>query len=129
MGHPNKAAAMRGYDAFAAGDMATLNEVIADDVVWHAPGDNIITGVYKGKEEVFGLFGKIGQETQGSFANEIHDMLANDDHVVALISSTGERNGKKLHAHAVHVMHMRDGQLTEFWNFADDQKAVDDFWS
>ncbi len=129
MGHPNKDVAMRGYTAFEAGDMATLGEVMSDDIVWHFPGSSKLAGTYTGKDEVFRLFGAIGQETEGSFSNDIHDMLANDDHVVALVRSTATRQGKSLEGVGVHVMHVTDGKLTEFWNFPEDQTTVDDFWA
>jgi hypothetical protein len=29
----------------------------------------------------------------------------------------------------VHIMHMTNGQLTEFWNFPEDPAAGDEFWS
>ena len=40
MAHPNEDLIRKGYQAFAAQDMATLNELFADDVVWHAQGRN-----------------------------------------------------------------------------------------
>ena len=36
--HPNVELARRGYEAFAKGDLATLTELLADDVVWHVQG-------------------------------------------------------------------------------------------
>jgi ketosteroid isomerase-like protein len=50
MAHPNEELVRRGYQAFATGDVATLNELFADDIVWHAPGRNQLAGTYRGKE-------------------------------------------------------------------------------
>ncbi len=127
--HPNLEAGRRGYDAFARGDLETMSALMADDIVWHSGGNNILSGDYEGKEAVFGLFAKLAQETGGSFRNQIHDMLANDDHGVALVSATAERGGRSLESRAVHIFHMQDGKMTEFWAFFDDQAAVDEFWS
>lgn len=127
--HPNLERARVGYEAFANGDMATLNDVIADDVVWHNGGNSPLSGDYEGKEAVFGLFGRIAQETGGTFENEIHDMLANDEHGVALVVTKGTRGDKTLEGRSVHVFHMSDGVLTEFWAFPEDQSAFDDFWT
>lgn len=127
--HPNLEIARSGYEAFAKGDMATLNNVISDDIVWHSGGNNILTGDYSGKEAVFGFFGLLAQETGGTFVNEIHDLLANDDHGVALVNQTATRGGRTLEGRSVHVFHMRDGQMTEFWAFPEDQGLLDDFWS
>ncbi|MCH8984032.1 MAG: hypothetical protein IH943_08065 [Acidobacteria bacterium] len=30
---------------------------------------------------------------------------------------------------SVHVFHMSDGKLTEFWAFPEDQSMFDDFWT
>ena len=38
--HPNVAAVRAGIEAFVKGDIATLAAMIADDAVWHAPGNN-----------------------------------------------------------------------------------------
>ncbi|MGB8362587.1 MAG: nuclear transport factor 2 family protein [Acidimicrobiia bacterium] len=127
--HPNLERARVGYEAFANGDMATLNDVIADDVVWHNGGNSPLSGDYVGKEAVFGLFGQIAQETGGTFENEIHDMLANDEHGVALVVTKGTRGDKTLEERSVHVFHMNDGALTEFWAFPENQSAFDDFWA
>jgi ketosteroid isomerase-like protein len=56
-------------------------------------------------------------------------MLANDEHGVALVNTTGERNGKMLDSPIIHVFHMRDGKMTEFWSVGTDQAALDDFWA
>lgn len=57
--HPNLELLRRGYAAYGAGDMDTINELLADDVVWHVAGRSPIAGDYSGKEQVFGLFGKL----------------------------------------------------------------------
>ena len=124
----NLTAAQTAYAAFAAGDMATLSDLFADNIVWHSAGDNILSGDYVGKEAVFGLFAQLAQETGGSFKNDIHDILANDEHGVALVSSTASRGGKTLDSRAVHVFHMANGKLVEFWNFPEDPAHVDEFW-
>lgn len=126
--HPNLERARTGYEAFAEGDMDTVSSVMADDIVWHVGGDNQLSGDYRGKEEVLGFFGRLMQETGGTFENEIHDLLANDEHGVAIVESSAKRNGKSISDNAVHVFHMRDGKMTEFWNVPTDQGAWDEFY-
>lgn len=127
--HPNLEAARVGYKAFAEGDIATLNDVMADDVVWHFPGDNTLSGTYEGKDAVMGMFGRLAQETGRTFDQEIHDMLANDEHGVALVIDKAERGGETFEGRAVHVFHMEDGKLTEFWSIQEDLAAWDEFFS
>ena len=126
--HPNEELVRRGYEAFGTGDMATLNELFADDIVWNAPGRNQLSGTYRGKDEVFANFQKVAELTGGSFKLDIHDVLANDDHAVVLIHSTGEREGKKLDDKGVQVFHIKGGKVTEEWLHPGDTHANDEFW-
>ena len=96
MSHPNEDLIRKGYAAFLSGDMATLSDLFADDVVWHAPGRNPLAGTYRGKEEVFSSFQKVFELTGGTFKLDIHTVLADDEHAVILARVTAERDGKKL---------------------------------
>jgi ketosteroid isomerase-like protein len=127
--HPNLATARTGYEAFARGDLAAVSDLFSDDIVWHSGGNNILTGDYEGKEAVLGYFGQLMQETGGSFSNDIHDMLANDEHGVALVTASATRGVKSFEGNLVHVFHMRDNKMTEFWSFPEDQNMFDEFWA
>jgi ketosteroid isomerase-like protein len=129
MAHPNEDLLRKGYAAFAAADLDTLRGLFADDIAWHAPGDNQLSGDFRGQDEVFGLFAKVAELTGGTFRLEIHDVLANDEHGVALVRATGQREGKSLEDRQAHVFHVKDGKVTEFWNHPGDQAAVDEFLS
>lgn len=118
-----------GYKAFGEGDMATLSTLMADDIVWHVAGDNPLSGDYSGKEAVFGFFARIVEETGGTFNLDIHDILANQEHAVALVNQSAQRGSKTLRGRSVHIAHLEEGKLTEFWAMNDDQAAFDRFWS
>jgi ketosteroid isomerase-like protein len=127
--HPNEDLVRRGYAAFATGDVATLGQLFADDIVWHVGGRSPITGDYKGKAEVLGFFGKLAVRAAGTFRTEIHDVLANDEHVVALVTFTAAREGRTLDEHGVQVFHVQDAKVIETWFHPSDQYADDAFWS
>jgi len=129
MAHPNEDLVRRGFAAFGTGDMATLGELFADDVVWHSGGRSPIAGDYKGKDEVFGFFAQLAQRAGGTFRVDIHDVLANDKHVVALTTGTAEREGKRLSDNGVQIFHVKDGKVTETWFYPGDQYAADEFWT
>ncbi len=65
--HPNIELTRRGYEAFAKGDLATLSELIAGDVTWHVLGVGLLSGTYHGRDEVFTFFGRLAEETAGTF--------------------------------------------------------------
>jgi uncharacterized protein len=127
--HPNVELSRRGYDAFAQADVATLTELIADDAVWHVRGLGPLNGDYRGRDQVFGFFGRLAEETGGTFRLDVHDILANDEHTVALCTASGTRRGKSIQTPVANVSHNRDGQITEFWTAATDPEATLDFWS
>jgi uncharacterized protein len=127
--HPNLDLMRRGYAAYQAGDMDTINSLFADEVVWHVAGRSQLAGDYTGKEQVFGFFGKLQELSQGTSAVEVHDLLANDDHGVAIVTESATRNGRSHQGRATHVLHLRDGKVTEFWDAQVDQYAADEFWS
>jgi ketosteroid isomerase-like protein len=130
MAHPNEERARKGYQAFSSGDMDTLRELIADEIVWHVSGKNPLAGDYRGKDDVFGFFAKTVEMTNGTLRLEVHDVLANDEHVVALLRSTAEREGKTLDSRGTQVLHVNaDGQVTESWLHPEDAYANDEFWS
>ena len=120
----------RSYKAFTAGDMAALSQLLSDDAVWHILGRNPLSGDYKGRDAVFGFFGKLMELSGGTFKLDVHDTLANDEHSIGLVTETAERNGKKWESRAVHVVHSdSEGRNTEFWAFHADQAAGDAFWA
>ena len=120
----------QGYAAFESGDFDALNDMFADDIVWHVPGNSPLSGDYKGKEEVFGYFGALMQETGGTFKVELQDILANDTRAVALQRISADRNGKHLDSYAANVFEMTaDGKAKEVTLMSTDTAAASDFFS
>jgi ketosteroid isomerase-like protein len=126
--HPNATLLKNGYAAFERGDMAALTELFSPDVVWHLPGNNQLAGTHRGRDAVFATFAKTAQVSGGTFKVELHDVIANDEHVVALTRATGNHGGRSLDSNDADVYHMKDGKVTEMWSFAGDQAATDAFF-
>jgi ketosteroid isomerase-like protein len=130
MAHPNEERARKAFDAYISGDLDAVGDTLADDIVWHVSGRSPLAGDYRGKEEVFGFLAQIVQQTGGTFRLEVHDILANDEHVVALTRTTAERGGKRLDVRGAQVLHVdAEGRATESWFHPDDAYAADEFWS
>ena len=128
MGHPDEDVVRRGYDAFSRGDTQTLRELFDPDVVWHTPGRSQLAGDYRGVDAVLGFFGRTMELTGGTFRVEVHDVVANDEHVVGLHEVIAERDGKTLRDRNVLVFHVHDGRTREVWQFWTDQYAADAFF-
>lgn len=129
MAHPNEESLRTGYEAFSRADLDTVFGLFTDDISWHVPGRNQLSGDYNGKEEVGGFFMKLMELSSGTFRVEVHDVLANDEHAAGLVNLRAERNGKTLNAQDAQVWHLRDGLFSEFWSQIFDQYAFDEFWS
>jgi uncharacterized protein len=116
--------------AYASGDVAVLDQLLADDVVFHVPGRHPLSGTYSGKSEVYDYAGRVAglsESSDGGF--EIHSVCADDDHVVSLVTGTIEHHGVRFVRPVVHVFHVNGTQVTEFWEASLDQHAEDQFWN
>jgi ketosteroid isomerase-like protein len=124
-----RGAPIPGYEAFAKGDLATVTGLFARDIVWTIPGNSAIAGEYNGTEEILGFFANLMGSSGGTFSLPLNHLLASDDRVVALCSQSAERNGQTLDADLVHVWHLADGKVTQFWGIPYDAATGDAFWS
>ena len=125
----NAAIVRRGYEAFNAGDMKTLTELFDESAVWHTPGRSSLAGDYEGREAAFAYFGRLGQETGGTFRAEPQHLLADEDRVVGIHHNTAKRNGKHLDVAVCLVFQLEDGRITEGTEHFRDLYAWDEFWS
>ena len=124
----NAAIVRRGYEAFNSGDVQTLAGLFSEDAVWHVAGRNRLSGEKRGRDACLSYFGQLGEISQGTLRAEVHDIVANNDHVVALHTSIGQREGKSLNVHTALVFHLRDGKVVECWEHGEDTVAFDEFF-
>ena len=111
-----------------AGDEAERAS-IAQNIVWHVPGHNPVSGDYHGFAEYTELMSsRMAPLTSWDF--EVHDVMVNGNYVVATVSLRGERKGKNVALRGAHIMRVNEqGQVVEGWGFTSDQDALDEFFS
>jgi uncharacterized protein len=125
----NEEIVRKGYAAFSAGDLDALAEVMSPDVVHLAPGSNLTSGEYRGRDEVFGLYGKLFELSDGTFHLElVSTEPKGDDQVVARHRGGGTRNGQTYEGDSTILFTIVDGKATLLDESHDDQAAVDEFW-
>jgi uncharacterized protein len=129
MAHPNEELVRSAFDAFAKGDVDTLRESMDQDAVWYVPGRNQLSGDHRGADAILGFFAKTMELSGGTFRMEVHDVVANDDHAVALFGARAEREDRSYENRNVLVIHIRNGKLVETWLLSQDQYAADEFFS
>jgi hypothetical protein len=119
--HPNAAVVRQMNEAMTAGDRESAASFVADDIVWHQIGSESL----RGKEALAASMANFGE---GGFNYEVHDVLASDDHVIALGTAHVTMGGKSIDYRTAEIYHVRNGQVTERWAFSDDTKAITDFF-
>jgi uncharacterized protein len=120
----------RGYDAFNAGDAATLSEVFAPDIVHAVPGDSAIAGAHKGLPNVLAIYGKLAEMSGGTVRVELEDVLSDGaNRVISIHRTSAERDGQTLATREALLLTIVDGKIAEIQDFFSDISAIDAFWS
>lgn len=129
--HPNAAIVREGFEAFQRGDIDKIRTLMADDMEWTVLGNNPMSGVYKGKAEIVGYFGKLIMETEGTLDIDYIDFIGNDEKVVAITHVKAERNDKKMDVDSILIFGMNavGKAISCIGPYSDDSAQIDDFWS
>ncbi len=129
MTHPDAELIRTGYEAFGRGDIPTVLATFNDDIVWHVGGRNQLSGDYQGHDGVVAFFTKLMEISGGTLNLSVHDITASDNHVIAIVDLTAERDGRPWENNGVHVWHLADGKVAEFRSIPVDPYLADEFWS
>jgi ketosteroid isomerase-like protein len=103
--------------------------VIAEDAVWRVPGSAPVSRVYRGRDEIFGLFRETRRLTGGTYLSELRWALAGDENAVAVYRARGRRNDRELDIDQVLLINLRDGCWHEILALPTDPEAFEAFWS
>ena len=123
--HPNATLVRQQAEAMKNGDMQATIDGLADDVVWHEIGS---AEPIRGKAAVAARWAGMS-DAGGLFAVELHDVVANDDHAVALVTATVSMGDHTFSYRTAEIYHMRNGKVTERWAFSDDTAAINAFFA
>jgi uncharacterized protein len=116
-------------EGLTKGDMDSVRELIAEDVVNHVPGRNPLAGVHQGRDAFFERLQQIVDLTGGNVSVEHRDILESEEHSVALSTMSATREGKTFKGDIVDICRWRDGRVIEEWVIPFDQHAFDAFLS
>jgi len=127
---PNATRIRELFAAFAARDIDSIRSAIAETAVWHFPGrTGKLAGAHAGHAAIFGFLARVGELTDGTFALDLEEIVANDTWAVVFFRGHGRRPGRTLDNPTVLKIRLEDGRATEIWEFVWDLYAVDAFWS
>ncbi len=114
----------QALDAFNSGDAQAAAALMTDDIEWHEIGraEPIV-----GKEALAARFA--GALPEWEISVELHDIVANDDHAIALVTATARMGGRNLTYRTAEIYHVRDGKISARWAFSDDTAAINAFFA
>ncbi len=115
--HPNAIAYRRTVDAFRDRDFDAIRSLVAEDVVWHVPGEHAMAGEIRGLDALVAWLGRLGEF---GFTIREHDVFGNDEHVCALSYIGARRPGVEFETRVTSVFHFRDGRQVERWFYPED---------
>lgn len=116
-------------EALIKGDFATLFETMVDDIKWHQPGNNPLSGVIIGKQALGEHLGKFVKKSNGTFKVITNWVSSSDCFVAANVTFVAEHsNEDKLNMNGIDLFRIENGQIQEVWLFSSEQAIEDEFW-
>lgn len=122
--HPNAAKIRAASEAMEqSGDMTSQLDMLSDDIVWHEIGSD---EPIRGKQALGERFASMPEGA--SIKVDTHDIVANDEHAIALVTATASMGDQSLTYRTAEIYHMKDGKITERWAFSDDTDRINKFF-
>lgn len=126
----NKELVQKYFNALLSGDLETAGSLFSDDIIWHQPGNGVLSGTKNGKAEVFALLGKFLELSNGTFSIDKVDYIAsNGSLVTASIHFQAISKGLSISMKGVDLMRIEDNKIKEMWLFSEDIEKEDAFWT
>lgn len=113
MAHGNEAWLRELYAKFAAGDLAGFLDGCTDEVIFAVPGYASVSGTYS-REEFPGWIADVIGKTDGTFQEDIIDVIANDEHGVLLLVHHFYRAGEHFEYQTAHLVEFLDGKISRW---------------
>jgi ketosteroid isomerase-like protein len=130
----------QAYEALASGDIGRINEYWAEDMNWHVPGHNRLSGWYHGRSAFLAFMGNVGQLSGNSFNMQRTIILTSNEYSADVSHNLGYRAGsvntgevpyQKLDINVIHLLRWQGGKVVEGQGaiFGDGTAQYDQFWS
>jgi uncharacterized protein len=125
----NEEVVRRIFEAFARKEGFALRGLFAEDAVWTVPGNGVMAGVFRGRDEIFRFLARLPKETDGTYGSELRDVLASDERAAALYRARGTRHGRTLELDQLLLFRIEDGLVREVLALPSDPAAFEEFWA
>lgn len=115
--------ARSAYEAFASGDLATLQEGFAEDAVWVTSDELPLGGEVQGRDTIMGNFAQIPNYWT-SFSVEPEEFIEAGEYVVVRGTQRAANDKGSFEAPFAHLLKYRDGKVVRGEFFGDSAKAA-----
>jgi len=119
----------RQREMYAGGELAGVEELLADDVVWHVPGTSPIAGDHRGREAVVAYFRRRRELAGGAMAVTKHGEAHHDEALVQLADGRAPLGGEDVVWRTAGVYRVADGRIAEAWLVPLDLEHFDRAWA
>ncbi len=126
--HPNVALWRNVHQAFSRGDLETLRTHFTEDVVCRIGGSHPLSGERTGIGGLLAYMQALTEMAGGTLRLEPHEVMATDEHIVALVRLSATSEGRPLHWNAAAIYHVRDGKISQIETISPDQVAIDEIY-
>jgi YbgC/YbaW family acyl-CoA thioester hydrolase len=118
----------RQREMYAGGDLGPVEEMLAEDVIWHVPGTSPIAGEYRGRDAVTGYF-RLRRELAGG---AVHVTTEGEAHhseaLVQLADGRARLGGADVVWRTAGVYRIANGRIAEAWLVPLDSEHFDRAW-
>jgi uncharacterized protein len=119
----------RQREMYAGGDLATVTDLLADDVVWHVPGTSPIAGDYRGRDAVTEYFRVRRELAGGTIRMDKHAEAHHSDALVQLADGRATLGDEEVAWRTAGVYRVADGRISEAWLVPLDREEFDRLWA
>lgn len=112
--------------AIATGDVATANEHVSPDFVWHVPGTSPVSGDVHGAQAWADKLARLRGE---GLRPQVLAALEGDSHVAFLQRNVAESGDHRLDVQVMTLFTFEGDTIARMDSFFGDQPAAEAFWS
>jgi len=113
--------------AWETGDLGTLFDSYADDVVFHYFGSSDLAGTHVG-DAALAAMAQASVRSQRTLL-EVVDVLDGASRGALVVRERFERDGRSADVQRVLLYRVVDDKIAECWLYDEDQALIDEFWA
>jgi acyl-CoA thioesterase FadM/ketosteroid isomerase-like protein len=119
----------RQREMYAGGDLAAVEELLAEDVVWHVPGTSPIAGDHRGRAAVSEYFRLRRQLAGGAMRIAKQGETHHEEALVQLADGRALLGGREVVWRTAGAYRVAGGKIAEAWLVPLDQQHFDRAWA